>query len=65
MTESTLLMPAIFAFTLLLVGLALTVWEFYTERNIDSGEVEHIPQVVDPSPEQVRGTRSRFVRNQT
>lgn len=64
MTESTLLMPAIFAFTLLLIGLGLTIWEFYTERNIGSDAVEHVPEVVKPSPEQVRGTRSKFVRHQ-
>lgn len=62
MTESTLLMPAIFAFSLLLIGLALTVWEFYTERNIGPDEVEHIPQVVEPSPDQVRGAKSKAIR---
>lgn len=52
MTEPTLLIPAILAFTLLLIGLGLTIWEFYSEKNIGPDVVDHTPRVAKPSPSQ-------------
>lgn len=52
MEEPHLLVPAIVAFGLLLVGLALTIREFYSQRRIGPSPVKHTPTVVDPSPEQ-------------
>ena len=41
MTDPNLLIPAIIAFSLLLVGLLVTVWEFYTEKNIGEAPIDH------------------------
>lgn len=48
MAEPNLLIPAIVAFTLLIIGLLITVWEFYTGRNIDEGPIDPEIDVVDP-----------------
>lgn len=48
MTDPNLLIPAIIAFTLLLVGLAITVREFYSTRNIDEGPIDRQVEVVEP-----------------
>lgn len=53
MNDPSLLIPALIAFGLLIAGLALTVREFYTERNIGAAPVDHQPRVVKPSPAQV------------
>ena len=53
MTDPNLLIPAIIAFSLLLVGLLVTVWEFYTEKNIGEAPIDHKPRLVRPSPDQV------------
>ncbi|MBT8131408.1 MAG: hypothetical protein KJO35_04005 [Gammaproteobacteria bacterium] len=48
MDDPNLLIPALVAFGLLIIGLLLTVYEFYTKRNIDSGPMDHTIEVVDP-----------------
>ena len=55
MSDPSLLIPAIVAFGLLIVGLGITIREFYTERNIGKAPIDHEPHVVDPSPKQVVG----------
>ena len=51
--EPNLLIPAIIAFSLLLVGLFVTVREFYTEEHIGEAPIDHQVKVVKPSPDQV------------
>lgn len=51
--EPNLLIPAIIAFSLLLVGLFITVREFYTEKNIGEAPIDHQIKVVESSPDQV------------
>lgn len=58
MTDPNLLIPAIIAFSLLLVGLLLTIREFYTEKHIGKAPIDHKPHVVEPSPDQVISGRS-------
>lgn len=53
MSDPNLLIPAIIAFSLLLVGLVLTVREFYTEKNIGRAPIDHTPHVVEPGSSQV------------
>lgn len=56
MNDPSLLIPAIIAFSLLLVGLIVTVREFHSEKNIGEAPIDHTPHVVEPSPRQVRGS---------
>lgn len=58
MSDPNLLIPAIGAFSLLLVGLIVTVREFYSERNIGKAPIDHTARVADPSPTQVVGDRA-------
>jgi hypothetical protein len=51
-TGPNLLIPAIIAFSLLLVGLALTIHEFITRRNIGRDPVDHTVKLVKPGPQQ-------------
>ncbi len=53
MNDPNLLIPAIIAFSLLIVGLVVTVREFYTEKNISEAPIDHKVRVVRPSPDQV------------
>lgn len=57
-----LLIPAIIAFTLILIGLALTIYEFYTEKNIGDSPVNHGLKITKPSPDQVVSSGERIIR---
>lgn len=52
MEETNLLIPAIIAFSLLIIGLGLTIYEFYTQRNIGPDPVDHTPRRVRSRVEQ-------------
>ncbi|NND61234.1 MAG: hypothetical protein HKN49_13300 [Gammaproteobacteria bacterium] len=57
MSDPNLLIPAIIAFSLLLVGLFITMREFSSEKNIGDDPVDHTPTIVEPSPAQVEAQR--------
>lgn len=56
MNDPNLLIPAIGAFSLLLIGLLLTVYEFYTKRNIGKNPIDHSVKVVDPGEHRELGS---------